>query len=154
MCCTRTRPFRKLLVLKGFFFYQDLSTFVLNSKGLFSDGMRQGLHGNLLYRKADLPAGAAVLGKAGGLFWTLFALNYFLLKVFLAFSLHCNCCLQGFSCAPIRVEPLLRYKESPSGGAEPRRKVTSRAILFTTLLDRILPVFAAGSESAPYIWLC
>ena len=94
------------------------------------------------------------------LFWglwvnfTLFALNYFLLKVFLAFSFHCNCCLQGFSCALLRVEPLLRYKESPSDGAEPRRKVTSRSILFTTLLDRILPVFAAGSESAPYIWLC
>ena len=36
-------------------------------KGLFSDGMRQGLPGNLLYRKPDLPAGTKVLGIAGGL---------------------------------------------------------------------------------------
>ena len=123
-------------------------------KGLFSDGMREGLHGNLLDRKADLPAGTAVLGKVGGLVLDSVCSELISwLEAFLAFSFHCNCPLQGFSCALIREEPLFRYKESPSDGAEPRQKVTSRAILFT-ILDRILPVFAAGSESAPYIWLC
>lgn len=65
--CLSGLTIQKTVDIEGIFFNQDLSTFVLNSKGLFSDGMRQGLHGNLLYRKADLPAGTAVLGKAGGL---------------------------------------------------------------------------------------
>lgn len=47
---------------------------------------------------------------------------------------------------------LSRYRESPSDWAEPRQRVTGRAIPLTVLLDQIPSVSLAGSGSTPLRW--